>query len=236
MLFIRSLLFYLGAFCTLVPHSFLCVLIGAFLPLKTRYRYFVLWNVFSVWWLRITCGVRFQVHGANNVPPAPFVLLSNHQSPWETLYLYYAFAPLCAILKRELLVVPFFGWGLRLLAPIAIDRNRKTRALQQLLEQGKARLDDGISVLVFPEGTRVHPGAEKKYSPGGAELAITAGKMIVPLAHDAGSRWPARTFVKRPGVITVVIGKPIAPQGRRTRELTAEVERWTREVLAACRT
>lgn len=231
MQFLRSLLFYLGYFVVLVPHAILCVILGIFMPLKMRYRYFLVWNAFCLWWLRITCGIKHEVIGMENVPPAPFVLLANHQSPWETLFLYWEFLPICAILKRELYKIPFFGWALRLLRPIAIDRSKRGKALQQLLEQGRENLDDGFSVLVFPEGTRVEPGSEKKYSAGGAELAIVSGRMIVPLAHNAGLFWPAHKFVKHAGTIRVVIGKPIDPTGRKARDVTREVEAWTRQAL-----
>jgi len=231
MQFLRSLLFYLGYFVVLVPHAILCVILGIFMPLKMRYRYFLVWNAFCLWWLRITCGIKHEVIGMENVPPAPFVLLANHQSPWETLFLYWEFLPICAILKRELYKIPFFGWALRLLRPIAIDRSKRGKALQQLLEQGRENLDDGFSVLVFPEGTRVEPGSEKKYSAGGAELAIASGRMIVPLAHNAGLFWPAHKFVKHAGTIRIVIGKPIDPTGRKARDVTREVEAWTRQAL-----
>ena len=227
----RSLLFYLGQYCVLVPHAIICVMVGLFMPLRWRYRYFLSWNVFSLWWLRICCGVKCEVRGWENVPPAPFIILSNHQSPWETLYLYWVFLPVCAILKKELLNIPFFGWALRLLQPIAIDRSQKTRSLAQLMEQGKEKLDDGISVLVFPEGTRVEPGVEKKYSAGGAELAKTTGRMIVPIAHNAGLYWPAHKIIKHAGTIQMVIGKPIDPTGRDAREVTREVEAWVRQAI-----
>lgn len=231
MKFFRSLLFYIGYFGFLAPHALLCVMVGLFMPLRARYRYFLIWNVFSLWWLRLTCGVKWQINGLENVPPAPFVLMANHQSPWETLFLYWEFLPLCAILKKELLNTPFFGWALRLLKPIAIDRSQRNRALQQMLEQGKASLDNGISVLVFPEGTRVAPGVEKKYSAGGAELAVAAGRPIVPVAHNAGLFWPAHKFIKHAGTIQVEIGKPIDTSGRNAKELTREVETWIRQVL-----
>lgn len=231
MQFLRSLIFYIGYYGLLIPHALLCVLLGVFLPIKQRYRYFPLWNVFSVWWLKITCGIKYEVHGRENVPAGSLVILSNHQSPWETLYLYHAFLPVCAILKKELLNIPFFGWALRLLHPIAIDRSKKNKSLQQLLEQGKQNLDNGISVLVFPEGTRVAPGVHKKYSAGGAELAINAGRLILPVAHNAGHCWPAHKFIKQPGTIKVVIGKPIDPAGRTAKEAIAEVEDWIRKAL-----
>src|SRR5690606_19875607 len=128
-----------------------------------------------MWWLGVTCGVRVRIRGQENVPPGPYVILSNHQSTWETLYFIFHFMPACAILKQELLRIPFFGWGLRMLRPIAIDRGQPRQALKAVQTQGKDRLAEGISVIVFPEGTRLDPGEERKYSSGGAELAIKAG-------------------------------------------------------------
>jgi 1-acyl-sn-glycerol-3-phosphate acyltransferase len=228
---LRSILFYLGYASTLVVHASLCVLIGWALPTRARFRYVTLWNRFAVWWLRITCGVQFRVTGQEHVPTSSFVLLSNHQSPWETIFLYYYFLPVCAILKRELLWIPFFGWALALLQPIAIDRSKGRSARNNLLTEGPKRLQMGLSVLVFPEGTRIEVGQEKKYLTGGAELAIKAEALVLPVAHNAGSCWPARKFGKRPGVIDVVIGKPIPAAGREARELTEEVQTWIRQAL-----
>lgn len=228
---LRSLLFYAGYASTLVVHATLSVLLGWMLPLVTRYRFATLWNRFVIWWLRITCGVSLRVSGAEHVPKGPFVVLSNHQSPWETIFLYYYFVPVCAILKRELLRIPFFGWALAILHPIAIDRSKGRSARNTLLVEGPQRLAMGLSVLVFPEGTRIEVGQEKKFLPGGAELAIKAGALVLPVAHNAGLCWPARKFVKRPGVVDVVIGKPIPTEGREARELTEEVQNWIRQAL-----
>lgn len=227
----RTTLFYAGYVLTLMPHSIISVLICWLLPLKARYRYVVLWNKFTIWWLKISCGVNYRIHGVENIPAEPFVLLSNHQSPWETIFLYDYFKPLCAIMKRELLYIPFFGWALALLDPIAIDRSKRREARQTVLTEGKKRLRAGISVLVFPEGTRVDAGVEKKYSTGGAELAITASAKVLPVAHNAGLFWPARRYLKYPGTVDVVIGKAINASGREARELAEEVQTWTRQVL-----
>jgi 1-acyl-sn-glycerol-3-phosphate acyltransferase len=231
LLFCRATVFYLGYSLTLIPHATLCVLLAWMLPIKARYHYVVMWNTFTVWWLKITCGVHYRISGTENIPPHPFVLLSNHQSPWETIFLYTYFTPLCATLKRELLRIPFFGWALALLNPISIDRSKKFGARQTLLIEGKKRLADGISVLVFPEGTRVAPGENKKFSSGGTELAITADAIILPVAHNAGICWPSHKFLKMPGTIDVIIGKPIPAKGRDARELTEEVQAWIREAL-----
>jgi len=229
--FLRTTLFYTGYILTLVPHASLCVLLGWMLPLRARYGYFVLWNRFVIWWLGVTCHVEYRITGSEHIPDAPFVLLSNHQSPWETIFLYHHFSPLCATLKRELLFIPFFGWALALLDPIAIDRNKRTTARQILLREGQRRLQERISVLVFPEGTRVAAGQYKKYSSGGAELAIAAGAVVLPLAHNAGTFWPARRYLKWPGTIDVIIGAPVATHGREARELAAAIQIWVQQVL-----
>ena len=228
---LRSTLFYLGYLATLVVHSTFCVLVGWALPINVRFRYVTLWNQFAIWWLKITCGVHFRVSGQEHVPSGAFVLLSNHQSPWETIFLYRHFQPLTAILKRELLWLPFFGWALRLLYPIAIDRSKGLSARQNILTEGPKRLKMGLSVLVFPEGTRTEVGQERKYLTGGADLAIKAGALILPVAHNAGRFWPARKFCKHPGIIDVVIGKAIDATGREARELTAEVQAWINQAL-----
>ncbi len=229
MQFIRSLIYYFGSYGLLVPHAILCVISGIFLPLKIRYKYFLLWNAFNIWWLSITCGVKLQVSGRENIPDESFILLSNHQSPWETIYFYWFFRPICATLKKELLRIPFFGWALNFLDPIAIDRSKKGRALQQVLDQGQEKLKSNISVLIFPEGTRVAPGVEKKFSAGGVQLAILAGRKILPVAHNAGVCWPAHKIIKHPGTIKVVIGTPIDPAGRNPKEVIREIETWIRQ-------
>lgn len=228
----RSFLFYLGYVSSLIVHATLSVILGVFMPIMTRFRFFLLWNRFIMWWLKITCGIHVRIRGMENVPPGPCVILSNHQSTWETLYFYFQFLPVSAILKQELLSIPFFGWGLRMLQPIAIDRSKKRKARDALMSQGRQRLADGISVLIFPEGTRIEPGVEKKFSSGGAELAIQAGVSVLPVAHNAGLHWPARRFMKYPGTIDLVIGKPIDPAGKTAKEVTAEAEAWIRQAIS----
>ncbi len=230
---LRALLFYAGYAVSLVIHACISLLVGMFLPLRKRYRFILRWNQFALWWLKICCGVKVVVEGRENVPAGSFVVLSNHQSPWETLALYTMFVPICATLKRELLKIPFFGWALAMLKPIAIDRGKRTSARQTLLKQGKERLAMDISVLVFPEGTRVNPGEIRKFTTGGADLAINAGVPVLPVAHNAGHCWPARKLIKYPGTVRVRIGKPIHTAGREPRELTEHVERWVREQVAA---
>lgn len=228
---LRTTLFYAGYIFSLVVWATLCLLVCWALPLVARYRMCMLWNRFVIWWLGVTCGITYRITGVENVPEQPVVLLSNHQSPWETLFLYHYFLPICAILKRELLFIPFFGWALALLKPIAIDRSKGRSARNNLLIEGPKRLAMGLSILVFPEGTRIEVGQEKKFLTGGADLAIKAGALVLPVAHNAGLYWPARRLAKRPGVIEVVIGKPIPTEGREPRELTEEVQAWIKQAL-----
>lgn len=231
LMWLRSALFYVGYAASLVVVASACVLFGWALPIRARYRLAMLWNHFVVWWVGVSCGVHYRISGLENVPAQPFVMLANHQSPWETLFLYDYFQPICAILKRELLWIPFFGWALAVLRPIAIDRSKGRSARNSLLTEGPKRLAAGLSVLVFPEGTRIEVGQEKKYLTGGADLAIKAGALIVPVAHNAGLYWPARKFAKRPGLIDVMVGRPIPAAGREARELTATVEGVIRGML-----
>ncbi len=221
----RSVLFYLGLAPVTVFFSLAGILI---LPLPRRWRYFVItrWSRFAIWWLRITCGLGWRVTGAEHIPDRPSVILCKHQSAWETITLQMIFPPQCQVLKKELLHVPFFGWGLASLNPIAIDRKAGAKALRHLLVEGKRRIESGWFVLIFPEGTRVPAGQRGRYTSGGAALAVQAGCPIVPVAHNAGVFWPRNSMRKEAGVIDVVIGPPLDPTGRTAAALMNEVETW----------
>jgi 1-acyl-sn-glycerol-3-phosphate acyltransferase len=170
------------------------------------------------------CGLKFIVEGREHIPPGNHIVMSNHTSAWETVVLFLLFPPHVWVLKRELLWIPFVGWGLKLLRPIAINRGEGHRAVNQVIEQGKARLADGLWIVIFPEGTRVVAGATPKFGVSGALLAVAAGKSVVPLSHNAGTFWPRRGFLKKPGTIRVVIGEPIESLGKNPRALTDEVK------------
>ena len=226
-----STLFALGLFVsTLVlgPLSLLTVP----LPLRARFAFISLWARFNLWWLDRTCGLRFEVEGREHIPARPTVVMCKHQSAWETLALQTIFRPQVWVLKRELLWIPLFGWGLALLRPIAIDRRAGRRAIEQVVRQGIDRLARGAWVVVFPEGTRVAPRERGRYHIGGALLAERAGAPVVPVAHNAGEFWPRHGFLKRPGVIRLVIGPPIAVADRKAAEILEEVERWVEGTMA----
>lgn len=176
--------------------------------------------------LRNVCGIRYQIIGAENIPKTPSIVLSKHQSAWETLAFQKIFPPQVWVLKKELLRIPFFGWGLAMTSPIAIDRSAKKKALEQIVEQGKDRLKQGFWIVIFPEGTRIPPGQRGKYRIGGAWLATHTNTLVVPVAHNAGELWGRNSFIKYPGTITVSIGEPIDPTGMEPGELNAQVEAW----------
>jgi 1-acyl-sn-glycerol-3-phosphate acyltransferase len=222
---LRSLLFALVEIVTVPPFALLAL---ATFPLKPhlRYRVITLWSRLIVRAAELLCGVRYRVLGAERIPPPPFIILSNHQSAWETLAYQVIFPPQVWVVKRELLWLPLFGWGLAMLSPIAIDRGSGARALKQMLDQGRARLERGFCIVIFPEGTRVAPGERRPFHQGGAWLAAQTATPIVPVAHDAGRLWPRNAFLKRPGVVTVSVGEPLHPGELTPQELNARVEEW----------
>ncbi len=232
MTFLRSLLFALiqGAFT--IPYGLLAPLLYP-LPALTRYRIMRLWGVFMVWLARWVLGIRYRVSGLEHLPKGPCVVLSKHQSAWETIALQLFMPPLSFVLKKELLKIPFFGWGLAMASPIAIDRAAGREALKTLEVQGMRRLAQGFWVVVFPEGSRMPPGQKGKYNVGGAWLAVKAGVPVLPVAHNAGRLWGRNAFIKRPGLITVVIGAPIPTAGRKATEVNAEAEAWIERQMAS---
>ncbi len=225
MLHMRALFFYLGiSLATLV-----IILFSPFalpLPYRWRYFYFSRWAHFTIWWLRLTCGLDFRVEGRENIPAGTAIILAKHQSAWETIAMQLIFPPQTWVLKKELLWIPFFGWGLAMMWPVGIDRATGKKALRQVISQGTDRLKRGLWMVIFPEGTRTTPGEEVRYAIGGAMLAEKSGYPVVPVCHNAGEFWPKKGFIKQPGTITLVIGPRIDPHGKRANAINAEVEEW----------
>jgi len=196
------------------------------LPYKPRAKYIRQWNFFALFLAKHLVGVKVELRGAENIPDFPCVIMSKHQSQWETFYLQTVFPMMCTILKKELLEIPFFGWGLRKLEPIAIDRSNPKQALRAIQKTGLQRLAQGRSVLIFPEGTRMPFGEKGNYARSGASLAVEARVPILPIAHNAGYCWPSDEFLKKRGTIIVSMGPLINAEGKTSREVTQEVERW----------
>lgn len=225
MLALRSLLFNLGMWIMVIPYATLALLL---IPMAAprRSRIVAGWARFVVWWLKLTCGLDYRVVGAEHIPDHPCVILAKHQSAWETIAFQAIFPPQIWVLKRSLLLIPFFGWALWALKSIAIDRGAGREALKQLVSQGQHRLGLGLSVVVFPEGTRVAPGTRGKYHIGGAWLATHTGATVLPVAHNAGEYWRKNSLLKRPGTITVSIGQPIDAESMKADALNGMVEDW----------
>ena len=222
---LRGILFWLGFF--LLTFVFMLLLLIALpLPFGLRYRISRLWADLTLWWLKLCHGIQHRVDGLENLPSDPFIIMAKHQSTWETIALQSFFPPLVWVLKRELLWMPIFGWGLFTMQPIAINRSKRHAAMEQLLEQGRSRLAEGLNVVIFPEGTRTPWGQKGRYRLGGARLAEATGAPIVPVAHNAGYFWPRHQFRKRPGTISVVIGPWIKTEGRTAEDILNEVESW----------
>jgi 1-acyl-sn-glycerol-3-phosphate acyltransferase len=229
-IYLRSILYNVVLCLSLLVYAPLAVLSFP-LPILVRSRFIALWARFQLWSLRHVCRLDYQIEGRGNLPPGPAIVFSKHQSAWETLAYQVILPPLTWVLKRELLWIPLFGWGLAMLRPIAIKRGTGRRAVDQVVKQGTDRLADGLWVLIFPEGTRLPPRTRRKYKQGGAILAAESGYPVVPIAHNAGSFWPRRGFVKRPGVIRVAIGPVIESRGRSAAEITKLSEDWIESTM-----
>ncbi|MFA7632574.1 MAG: lysophospholipid acyltransferase family protein [Thiohalomonadaceae bacterium] len=196
------------------------------LPYRLRYRLLTRLGHFVIWWLAITCKLHYRISGQENIPSNTAIILAKHQSAWETFALQLIFPPQTWVLKRSLFYIPIFGWGLMMLKAIGIDRAAGRKALQQVVQQGTARLNEGIWVVIFPEGTRTAPGERRKYNIGAAVLAKKSGYPIVPVAHNAGVFWPRNSILKHAGTIDVVIGPVIYPTGKGSAEINDLAESW----------
>ena len=223
--FFRSAAFLLLAILITAPAGFLVTLSIA-LPMSVRFRIVALWRAIFLALCEQVLGLRYQVIGRENIPLTPSVVLSKHQSAWETVSLQTIFPPLVFVLKKSLLMIPFLGWAFAAIKMISIDRTAGRHALRQVISQGRDRLKNGFWVAIFPEGTRIAPGESRRFKTGGALLAIKAGVMAVPVAHNAGEFWPKNAFIKKPGLITVSIGPAIDPAGRSAEEITLLAEQW----------
>ena len=228
MTLLRSSLFALALILVTPPYAVIA-LTTFLLPRMARYRIISGWSRLVILLSKVILNIQWRVEGRENLPSRPAVILSKHQSAWETLAFQAIFPPQVHVLKRELLWIPFFGWGLALMSPIAIDRSRGVAALRSIARRGRERLEQGFWVVVFPEGTRVAPGERRSYQLGGAWLAAASGAPIVPVAHNAGLVWPRNAFLKRPGTVTVRIGPPIDSVNRDPKALNALAETWIEE-------
>jgi len=229
---IRALIYYAAFYPVTIFWATLSLIVARFLPFKPRFYFVTFINHFYILWLRIACGVKVNVQGRENLPKeCAYVAIANHQSEWETIYFQLLIQPQAVVLKQELLKIPFFGWALALLEPIALDRSQKRGALKVLLEQGKDRLSRGIPLLIFPQGTRLPAGEMGKWNKGGAMLAVSNQVPMVAIAHNAGRYWPGKALIKKPGTIDVVISEPISTTDRSVDEVHTDAVAWLTPAL-----
>jgi 1-acyl-sn-glycerol-3-phosphate acyltransferase len=225
MLRLRSALYQFILFVVVIPYCGL-VIVASVLPRMIRHKIIIGWPGFASWLAIWLLGIRYEVRGAENIPAEPLVILSKHQSAWETLAFSEIFPPQVYVLKRELLWLPFLGWGLALMGSIAINRANRKAAMTHLIEMGTKRFAQGFSVMIFPEGTRIPAGQRGTYRRGGAVLAVNTGTRVLPVAHNAGLLWPRNSFIKYPGTVTVCIGPPIETAGRTPDQVIRATEDW----------
>ena len=228
---VRSFVFVLWLGVTVIPWALAVVAASLFIRGDRLYWMCANWLAVAMWGCRVICGVRSRVQGMDNLPPAdrqsPVILLSKHQSTWETFtYPTIMSHPLAYVFKRELLYIPFFGWAIGKLDMIHIDRSKRAQAFNKVVEQGKQILAHGSWIIMFPEGTRTPRGSQGPYKSGGTRLAVATGTPVVPIAVTSARCWPRKSFRIRPGVVDISIGKPIPVEGREADELMREVEGW----------
>ncbi len=221
---IRTIIFYFFWSILTISWSFVMIFL-IFIPSRHRYPIASRWADMTLWLCRVICGVKWELHGQENLLSEPVVLISNHQSTLETLFLPILVRHQVWVMKRELLWIPFFGWGLAVMRPIAINRNRRKKAMQQVIEQGSKRVQEGLSVIIFPEGHRHKPDAPIVFKLGAARLASSLNVPILPVAHNAGLLWPRGGWI-RAGTVDVHVGKSISPEGMSVDEINAQAEKW----------
>ncbi len=222
---LRSTFFWLF----FLPVTLLTAILLVFIfyaPLKIRIGLIKIWINYSLGLLRYFCGLKYRIEGLENIPNHGFILMSKHSSTWETIALQKFFGPMVWVVKRELTRIPIFGWGLMAMNAIAINRGTGRKAISQLIQESKKRMDQGRILMLFPEGTRVLPMERKPFKPGGAIVSEKTGYSVLPIAHNAGEFWPRHSWIKWPGTIRLVIGEPIEPEGRKSDQIIEEVKQW----------
>ncbi len=228
---IRSTLFWIFFLPVLIILAALLSLIF-FMPMAVRMGVVRIWIEYSLFCLKLFCGLGYVVEGAENIPNDDgFIVMSKHSSTWETIAIQRFFRPMIWVVKRELTWIPFFGWALKSMDAIALNRGTGRKAINQLVRESKIHMDAGRILMLFPEGTRVPPMQSKPFKIGGAIVSEQTGYPVLPISHNAGEYWPRHSWIKWPGTIRFVIGKPIEPNGRAADEIIAEVAQW---ITAEC--
>jgi 1-acyl-sn-glycerol-3-phosphate acyltransferase len=229
-IYLRSILFTIIFILSVLVFSGVVVISGLF-SRETRFKAARGWSTFNLWLLRVICGLDYEIEGRENIPGENCVVLTKHQSTFETVAGFQLFPTICWVLKRELMWIPVLGWALSVIESIPINRKAHGTAVRQVVRIGKKRLAEGFWVFIFPEGTRMAPGTTRRYGISGALLARDAGRQIVPIAHNAGDYWPRRGLRKKPGTIRIVIGPPVDTAGKKPDAINLEVQEWMENTM-----
>ena len=224
-LVIRSTFFWV----LFLPGIVVCATLASlafYTPLWFRMGIVKIWIAYSLASLHVTCGLKYSIEGIENIPEHGFIVMSKHSSTWETIAIQWFFRPMVWVVKRELTWIPFFGWALKAMNVIALDRGTGRKAISQLIRESKKRMDQGRILMMFPEGTRVLPMQSKPFKLGGAIVSQRTGYAVLPVAHNAGEFWPRHSWIKWPGTIRVVIGEIIEPADKSSEQIISEVAGW----------
>lgn len=231
MQFLRSIIFTTCFFAVTALYGVVMLCVGTFLPYRGRWVIARSWAWMNLSLLKVICNLDYIVEGSENLPGEPSIALWKHSSTWETIAQAWICPKQVWVFKRELMWIPIVGWALRLMQPIAINRSGGGNALRQVVAQGKERLASGCWIVIFPEGTRMKVGETRRFGLSGAVLATETGCKIIPVAHTAGYFWPRRGWLKKPGTIRVVIGKPVNTEGREPQDINSEIQAWMEKTV-----
>ena len=224
---LRSTVYFVAMILSIGLFGLGIVTVGLLLPLPARDRMTVAWGHTNLWLMKAICGLKYRIHGKENLPTDAAIVMCKHQSTWEIISLKAILPPQQSwILKQELMRLPVFGWVLAAIPNIPIDRSAGRQAVKQIVERGTALLKQGRIIVIFPEGTRTAPGEKRRYGIGGSLLAEKSGYPVVPVAHNAGVFWRRRGLKKYPGTIDIVVGPAFDPSGMKASEITRRVEAW----------
>lgn len=182
-----------------------------------------MWAAFVLFGLRVLCGVRVEVRGLEHRPTGPALIAGKHQGMLDVIAPFTFLPDPCFVMKKELMILPFFGWFAARTNMIAIDRSAHSAALKGMVRQARTRHAEGRQILIFPEGTRTAPGAPPDYKPGIAALYRDLDCACVPMATNAGQHWPAHGFRRTPGTVVYEF-LPAIPAGLKRDAFMARLE------------
>ena len=224
---IGSIIFNTFFYLSLIPITIIILSLYFFISTKNLQKIGAVWIKFILNALKVFCGVRWKVEGVENIPNTPCIVVSNHQGQWESFFLQTLFIPSTSIIKQELLYIPLFGWALRCMKPITLNRLNKVTSLNKVIKKGVMKLKDGFSIILFPEGTRISP--DKGIQPFAGScglLSVKSGLPVLPICHNSGRYWKNKKFIKSPGKVIIRIGEPII--GSEAKLITSYAYNWVK--------